>query len=135
MNSLEIYAKTATYSTNVLGRTFPFLEHRLFRANSSIRARGAPLDSGGPYRYGDCKAFGGNRWEKSRGEKKSSPPTLVNGPDYSIQSKVRVTAFFHMPKFLMRAVSSREGCQVLSTPQFLRISSVFFQKPTARPAA
>ena len=57
-------------------------------------------------------------------------------PNYcSTQSKVRVTAFFHSLYSLVRAVSSADGSQVLSTPQLARISSVFFQKPAARPAA
>lgn len=51
------------------------------------------------------------------------------------QSKVRVTALSHPLWSLARVSASIAGSQVLSMPQFARISSVFAQKPTARPAA
>ncbi len=53
----------------------------------------------------------------------------------SIQSKVRVTAFFHMAYSLATFSESIWGVHSLSLPQFARRSSTFSQNPTASPAA
>jgi hypothetical protein len=65
----------------------------------------------------------------------SSPSAGTKRRIYSTQPNVLVTAFFHVEYLASRVVASSAGCQVRSAAQFVRISSVDDQNPTASPAA